>query len=83
LPSPRFLGFGFADPLDQRPDVVQTAPPVTGEFSMSNRALWTMRAKHEWLQTPLKKKRLKRCQRVRIGQQAAMDRKAAKDPAGG
>jgi hypothetical protein len=50
---------------------------------MSNRAVWTMRAKHEWLQSPLKKKRLKRCQRVRIGQQAAIDRKADKTPAAG
>ncbi len=45
---------------------------------MSNRALWTMRQKHEWLQTPLKPKRLKRCQRVRVGLQAALDRKAEK-----
>ena len=45
---------------------------------MSNRAVWTMRSKHEWLQSPLKKKRLKRCQRVRVGLQAAMDRKADK-----
>ena len=50
---------------------------------MSNRAVWTMRAKHEWLQNPLKKKRLKRCQRVRIGQQAAIDRKANKASAAG
>jgi hypothetical protein len=40
-----------------------------------------MRRKHEWLQSPLKKKRLKRCQRVRIGMQAAIDRKADKSQA--
>jgi hypothetical protein len=50
---------------------------------MSNRAVWTMRNKHEWLQSPLKKKRLKRCQRVRVGLQAAMDRKADKSPSSG
>ena len=49
---------------------------------MSNRAIWTMRHKHEWLQSPLKKKRMKRCQRVRIGMQAAIDRKANQSQAG-
>ena len=48
---------------------------------MSNRAVWTMRHKHEWLQSPLKKKRLKRCQRVRVGMQAAIDRKQGNQPA--
>jgi hypothetical protein len=43
---------------------------------MSNRALWNMRKKHEWLQTPLKAKRLKRAMRVRCGLQDAIDRKA-------
>ncbi len=43
---------------------------------MANYALWNMRARHEWLQKPLKKARLKRCQRVRVGMQAALDRKA-------
>jgi len=51
---------------------------------MSNRAVFTMRKKHEWLQTPLKKKRIKRCSRVRIGLQAALDRNAEKPaPAAG
>ncbi|HQP36768.1 MAG TPA: hypothetical protein PLI95_16395 [Polyangiaceae bacterium] len=51
---------------------------------MSNRAVFTVRRKHEWLQTPLKKKRIKRCQRARIGLQAAMDRKGEKPaPAAG
>jgi hypothetical protein len=44
---------------------------------MSNRAVWTIRQKHEWLQTPLRKKRLKRGQRVRLGLQAALDRRAS------
>lgn len=43
---------------------------------MANYALWNMRSKHEWLQKPLKSRKLKRCQRVRCGLQAAMDRKA-------
>ena len=43
---------------------------------MSNRALWNVRRRHEWLSTPLKGKRLKRRKRVRIGLQAALDRKA-------
>ncbi len=43
---------------------------------MANYALWSMRSKHEWLQKPLKKKRMKRSQRVRVGLQAALDRKA-------
>jgi hypothetical protein len=43
---------------------------------MANYKLWNMRLRHEWLQSPKKPKRLKRCQRVRVGQQAAMDRKA-------
>jgi hypothetical protein len=44
---------------------------------MSNRALWSMKKKHEWLATPLKAKRVKRAVRVRCGLQDAMDRKAA------
>jgi len=47
-------------------------------FSMSNRALWSMKKKHEWLATPRKAKRIKRAARVRCGLQDAMDRKAAK-----
>jgi hypothetical protein len=45
---------------------------------MSNRALWSMKKKHEWLATPRKAKRIKRAARVRCGLQDAMDRKAAK-----
>ena len=44
---------------------------------MSNRSLWNVRRRHEWLSTPLKGKKLKRRKRLRIGLQQAMDRKAA------
>jgi len=44
---------------------------------MSNRAVWNVRRRHEWLATPLKKKRIKRAVRVRCGLQEALDRKAA------
>jgi hypothetical protein len=43
---------------------------------MSNRALWNVRKRHEWLATPLKAKRIKRAQRLRCGLQDAIDRKA-------
>jgi hypothetical protein len=43
---------------------------------MSNRAIWSMRKRHEWLATPLKKKRIKKATRLRCGLQDAMDRKA-------
>jgi hypothetical protein len=45
-------------------------------LKMANRAIWSMRKRHEWLATPLKAKRVKRATRVRSGQQDAMDRKA-------
>jgi len=44
---------------------------------MSNRSLWNVRKRHEWLTTPLKGKKLKARKRARIGLQAAIDRKAA------
>jgi hypothetical protein len=44
---------------------------------MSNRAIWNVRKRHEWLTTPLKGKHLKARKRARIGLQAAIDRKAA------
>jgi hypothetical protein len=44
---------------------------------MSNRSLWNVRKRHEWLTTPLKSKPLKARKRARIGLQAALDRKAA------
>lgn len=43
---------------------------------MANRAVWTIRQKHEWLATPLKGKRLKKRKRARIGLEAALRRKA-------
>ena len=46
---------------------------------MSNRAIWSMKKRHEWLATPLKAKRIKRSTRVRCGLQDAMDRKAGID----
>jgi hypothetical protein len=42
---------------------------------MANRAIWAMRNRHEWLATPLKKHRSKKSQRVRIGLEAALQRK--------
>lgn len=42
---------------------------------MANRAIWSMRKRHEWLATPLKKKRVKKATRLRCGLQDAMDRK--------
>jgi hypothetical protein len=43
---------------------------------MSNRAIWNVRLRHVWLATPLKGKRLKKRQRVRIGLEDALQRKA-------
>ena len=48
---------------------------------MSNRAIWSMRKRHEWLATPLKKKRVKKATRLRCGLQDAMDRKGPADTA--
>ena len=45
---------------------------------MSNRAIWGVRKRHEWLAKPCKKQTMTRRGRVRIGLQAAMDRKAEK-----
>ena len=44
-------------------------PPPT----RANRAIWSMRKRHEWLATPLKKRRVKRGTRVRCGLQDALD----------
>jgi hypothetical protein len=43
---------------------------------MSNRAIWNVRLRHVWLATPLKGKRMKRRQRLRIGLEEALARKA-------
>lgn len=45
---------------------------------MSNRAIWNVRERHEWLSKPSKGKRLKRRKRVRIGLEQALERKRAK-----
>jgi len=45
---------------------------------MANRAIWSMRKRHEWLATPLKARRVKRATRVRCGLQDALDRKVDK-----
>ncbi len=42
---------------------------------MSNRAIWNVRKRHEWLAKPLKAKRLKLRKRSRIGLQDAIERK--------
>lgn len=42
---------------------------------MANRAIWSMRKRHEWLTKPLKPKKMKRSGRLRIGLQDALDRK--------
>lgn len=44
---------------------------------MSNRAIWSVKKRHEWLATPLKPKRVKRASRLRCGLQDAIDRKGA------
>jgi len=43
---------------------------------MSNRALWNVRRRHEWLTAPLAKKRVKLRSRNRVGLEAANARKA-------
>ena len=48
---------------------------------MSNRSIWNVRRRHEWLTTPLKGKHLNRRKRTRIGLQQALDRKAKTESA--
>jgi hypothetical protein len=48
---------------------------------MANRAIWNVRRRHEWLTTPAKGKRLKRRSRLRIGLEAALERKRGPAPA--
>ena len=45
---------------------------------MSNRAIWNVRQRHEWLREPLRGKKLKRRKRLRIGLEQALERKRAK-----
>jgi hypothetical protein len=42
---------------------------------MANRAIWSMRLRHEWLKKPLKKARFKKSQRIRVGLEDALQRK--------
>ena len=42
---------------------------------MSNRAIWNVRRRHEWLSKPAKGKRLKLRKRQRIGLQEAIERR--------
>jgi hypothetical protein len=51
-------------------------PFSESQEKMSNRAIWNVRLRHVWLATPLKGKRLKKRQRVRIGLEEALQRKA-------
>jgi hypothetical protein len=44
---------------------------------MANTPKWNIRMRHEWLATPLKKKRVKRGQKARVGLLDAENRKAA------
>jgi hypothetical protein len=44
---------------------------------MSNRPVWNVRRRHEWLASPLKGKHLKRRKRLRIGLEQAAERRAA------
>jgi len=45
---------------------------------MANTPKWNIRLRHEWLSTPLKKKRIKRGQKARIGLLDAEARKRTK-----
>jgi hypothetical protein len=47
---------------------------------MANYALWNVRKRHEWLAKSKKQEKLSRRGRVRIGLQAAIDRKAPSQP---
>jgi len=55
------------------------ARPSKDEHStMANTPKWNIRLRHEWLAKPLKKKRVKRCEKARIGLLDAEKRRAAK-----
>jgi hypothetical protein len=45
---------------------------------MANTPKWNIRLRHEWLQSPLKKKRVKRSAKARLGMLDADARKAEK-----
>jgi hypothetical protein len=58
------------------------APRRTIEI-MANTPKWNIRMRHEWLATPLKMKRIKRCQSARVGLLDAQLRKKAKEKKSG
>jgi hypothetical protein len=41
---------------------------------MSNRSIWNVQRRHEWLAKPIKRKRLKLRKRLRIGLEQALER---------
>jgi len=47
---------------------------------MANIAKWNIRLRHEWLQSPLKKKRVKHNEKVRVGLHEAEARKTGAAP---
>jgi hypothetical protein len=60
---------------DKRPPRCLTQVGPSPERLMANRAIWSMRLRHEWLKTPLKKARFKRSQRIRVGLEDALVRR--------
>lgn len=48
---------------------------------MANIAKWNIRLRHEWLQSPLKKKRIKKNEKIRLGLFDAENRKTKAAPA--
>jgi hypothetical protein len=46
---------------------------------MANTPKWNIRLRHEWLATPLKKKRFKRSQKARVGYLEAEARHKARE----
>jgi hypothetical protein len=56
--------------------LAEAVTPEETETTMANRAIWSMRLRHEWLKTPLKKQRFKKSQRIRVGLEDALQRKA-------
>jgi len=63
------------DPYGKTGIVRPPTHELPGKRQMANRAIWSMRKRHEWLATPLKPKRVKRAVRLRCGLQDAIDRK--------
>ncbi|HEU4537228.1 MAG TPA: hypothetical protein VFS00_24075 [Polyangiaceae bacterium] len=49
---------------------------------MANRAIWGVRRRHEWLARPPKKERMGRRGRMRIGLEAAHERKREAEATG-